>query len=417
MYPARVYSVGLCTTQCLRCASFSNNPVCERSDDPSDLKCKKCRRDKQSCSFAPYGGRRKAVSKVTAEGDGEDGTDGDSEQEAKQSKAKRGNSEGARLQENPSTEEQRPDPHSGGKEKEKPTVVERAMERALVNGDERPREKNVAKADKPQEKGKEREVERPKEKEKSSGIEKREDKTKETKGHARPLGKPDGGKQGNVKERDQGKVSESNETAAVKKRKADAEPDGGPLHLKKLKFRKTLVNPKSSDPSSSKSAGGSASSPPKSISRMIMEQPASAASEVHAGHFKHRTPAPRSSTLGKDSSMSAGAPSILVQNVDRDAQERDTSTTSRAPSQHTPMEVDPDRSLALIERELSVAENKASLYRTLAESVLKDAEMADQEVAKLKEELLAAVRRKTTVEGSVIERRKLIEMLGGRGDA
>jgi len=342
-----------------------------------------------------------------AEEDGEDGTDGDSEQEAKESKAKRGISEGTRVQENPSTEEHRADPHSAkGKEKEKPIVVERTTP---SNG----AEKNAAKVYKPQEKGKEREGERPKER---GGVEKREDKAKETKGHVRPLGKQDGGKQGNVKEREREKLSESNEAVAVKKRKPDTEPDGGHLHLKKLKFRKTL-DPKSSVPSSSKSAGGPSSSPSKSTSRMILEQPASTPSEVHAGHVERRTPAPRPFTLLKDSSMPVGAPSIPVQNVvDRDGQERDKSTTPGAPSQHTPMEVDQDRSLALIERELSVAENKASLYRTLAESVLKDAEMADQEVAKLKEELLAAVRRKTSVEGSVIERRKLIEMLGGRSD-
>lgn len=280
-------------------------------------------------------------------------------------------------------------------------------------------EKNATKADKPQEKGKQREAERPKEKEKSGGIEKREDKAKETKGHVRPPGKSDGGKQGAgyVKERVLEKLSEFNEKVAGKKRKKDAELDGGHPHLKKLKFQKALVSG-STVPSSSKSAGGPASSPSKSTSRMILEQPASVASEVHAGHAERRTPAPRSSTLVKDFSTPVGVPSMLVQNVvDRDAQERDKSTSPCAPSQPIPMEVDQDRSLAMIEQELSAAEKKASLYHTLAASVLKDAEMADQEVAKLKEELIATVRRKTSVEGSVIERRKLIEMLGGRGDA
>ncbi|KAF8309616.1 hypothetical protein F5887DRAFT_1091939 [Amanita rubescens] len=92
---------------------------------PGQINGKKCRRDKQSCSFAPYGGRRKPVSKVMAEEDDEDGTDGDSEQEAKP----KGRFQKARA--------------TKGKEKEKPTVVERAMEKASVNGDERPKEKNV----------------------------------------------------------------------------------------------------------------------------------------------------------------------------------------------------------------------------------------------------------------------------------
>jgi len=128
------------------------------------LKCKRCRRDKQSCSFAWYSGKWRTTSKVTAEEDSEDWIDSDSEQEAKQSEVKRGVSEGARVQEN-GTEEQRPDAHSAkGKEKEKPIVVERTME------------KSPGKADKPQEKGKERERERPKEKEKSDETEKREGK-------------------------------------------------------------------------------------------------------------------------------------------------------------------------------------------------------------------------------------------------
>ena len=292
--------------------------------------------------------------------------------------------------------------------------IESAKEKSLTKGPEKPS------AVKAHEKGKMRDIERAKEKEKMGGTEKRDNKAKEME---KPTEKrnvvqtimsllnQEGGP-GNIKE----KVSKPNETA-VQKRKKDTDLDTEHGHLKKRpRLKAPMVNSKSTVSSSSSSRAGPASSPivANPTSHAIQQRVGSTVSEVHPRHLEHQTPVPGASAVvqGPSTPASAGAiaPSAPKSVLDRDPQ------ASCAPGQPASMEVDEDRSLDVIERELSAAERKAALHRQLAASILKDAERADREVAELKEELVAVVRRQKGAE-STVERRRLIEMLCGRDDA
>jgi hypothetical protein len=400
------------------------------------LKCTKCRRDKQSCSFAPYNGKRRPKSRIISE-DGGDETDEKSEQENNQiSEGMQGKGKG---KENPSTMEE----SAKGKNNEPMDVRkpnEKGEDRTKVREDSA-KEKSPAKgvekpsAVKAYEKGKMKDIERAKEK---GGMEKRDNKAEKStekpteKRKVKGLGgKKEGDKEGAMKEerkitkgRGEGgpgnvkeskeKVSKPNETV-VQKRKKDTDLDTEHGHLKKKpRLKAPMVNSKSTVSSSSNSRAGPASSPivAKPTSHAILERAGSTVSEVHPRHLEHQTPVPGASTVVQGPSTLADAGAIALSTpksvLDRDPQ------ASCAP---TPMEVDEDRSLDVIERELSAAERKAALHREVAASILRDAEKADREVAKLKEELVAVVRRQKKGAESAVERRRLIEMLCGRDDA
>ena len=392
------------------------------------MKCTKCRRDKQSCSFAPYNGKRRPKSRIISE-DGGDETDEKSEQENNQiSEGAQGKGKG---KENPSTMEQ----SAKGKNNE-PVDVRKPNEKG--EDKTKVREDSAKGVEKPSavkayEKGKMKDVERVKEK---GGTEKRDNKAEkptEMRNVKGLGGKKEGDKEramkegkitkdrgeggpGNVKESKE-KASKPNETV-VQKRKKDTDLDTEHGHLKKRpRLKASAVNSKSTVSSSSNSRAGPASSPivAKPTSHAILERTGSTISEVHPRRLEHQAPAPGASTVveGPSTLADAGAiaPSTRKSVLDRDPQ------ASCAPSQPAPMEVDEDRSLDVIERELSAAERKAALHHEVAASILRDAERADQEVAKLKEELVAVVRRQKKSAESAVERRRLIEMLCGQDDA
>ena len=350
-------------------------------------------------------------------------------------------------------------PNEGGEDRrrnltEKGTGL--AKEKSPAKGVEKPTDKKAVKADKSYEKGKMKDIVR-QEKEKTSGTEKRDDKAKEAekppeKRNVMGLGgmmegdkegaamamkeqrklmkanekDREGGALGNAKESKE-KVSKLDEMTVQKRKKRDTDLDAehGPVK-KKVKplgpsgGKAPMVNTKSAVSSSSNYGGGPApaSSPivAKSTSRVIRERAGSTVSEAHPRHLEDQTPTPRASTVvqGQSTPSSIIGPGAPKSVLDRHAQE---SISPCSPSPLAPMEVDVDRSLAVIEQELSAAERKAELYREVAASILRDAERVDQEVAKLKEELVAVVRKHKSAEGSVVERRRLIEMLCGRGDA
>lgn len=303
--------------------------------------------------------------------------------------------------------------------------TEAAKEKSSSKGVEKPP------AVKPYETGKMKDIDRAKEKEKTSGTEKQDKRAKEPekpteKRRVKGLGGKEGDKEGAMKEerkitKDRGeggpgnvkeKVSKPNETM-VQKRKKDTDLDTEQGHLKKRP--RPMVNSKSTVPSSSNSRAGPASSPivakpTSTFTLQTRDQARPTFSEIHPRYLEHQVPDASTVVQGPSTSADAGAPSAPKSILDRDSQ------ASCAPSQPAPMEVDEDRTLDVIERELSAAERKAALYREVAASILRDAERADQEVAVLKEELIAVVRRQKGAE-SAVERRRLIEMLCGRDDA
>ncbi|KAF8623399.1 hypothetical protein AX15_006394 [Amanita polypyramis BW_CC] len=480
--------------KCTRCASFSNNPICERSDNPNDLKCKKCRRDKQSCSFAPFGRPQKVANQAVTERDVDDreseveergwekkNTDSkekkksnEKEQRTEEDRMRRRRDEAnivgmpkekekARVRtEESENQDEEPNDEAGrsekakelehkmkSKQKELKMQHAKTEERAnrqqkelveirpvtIVKGAEGQKmkegEKSKAKARESQ-KPRTREVENTNEKgtgrAKTKGVENPNEKKSKDKGREKDKGK---GKEQITERKTFKETSGRGEIQTGTKRKAgdrDLEGDTDErleIPRKKSKAntgrsRASVVNLASSSPSRSNSGVEGSSSTnipgPKAIDKQTSSTGTPSSDRVRTSLANGS----RKEQLSNRVPIVTGVPNIHIHRLRYPIQESDDTLDEQvavpASNRNISMVDSRNRPLAVIERDLSAAEYKASSHRAIGESYLRDAERADQEVARLKEELVATVRRKAGTEpgGVVTERRRLIEMLGGQ---
>ncbi|KIL71156.1 hypothetical protein M378DRAFT_174597 [Amanita muscaria Koide BX008] len=325
--------------QCKRCASNASNPICEVSDDPNVTRCKKCRRDKQACSFAqPIANRKNTISAGTAgkgDTDEEDDEEKNSSVETGLKEKKKGAEDDAEKKTELDSEESQTEA-AGDENRGKSPKAARKKVRVLFK-----RKKDANQDDSPSE-----------------------------------------GDRSSSKKKKRPNTTSLDRTIPS----ASASNASGSLHVASSNsYHKPHGT--SGLPGLHLNETGNTSTPSSTTTPRVISIPSAFQGQVNGR------------THPSQHSVSVGS-SIVTQ-----------------PTGQRPGTVVQDRSIAAIERELRAAEVKAASHRAIAESYQKDADRAEEEVLKLKNELLTAVRNNTNlgVEGVAAERKMLIEQLLGSG--
>ncbi|KAM6498982.1 hypothetical protein JOM56_006930 [Amanita muscaria] len=351
--------------QCKRCASNASNPICEVSDDPNVTRCKKCRRDKQACSFAqPIANRKNTISAGTAgkgDTDDEDDEEKNSSVETSLKEKKKGAEDDAEKKTELDSEESQTEAAGNENRGELPKAAPKKVRALNIVGE-------------------------------TSSL-----KTKRSMLLTTAENQRDGSK-----------------------RKKDANQDDSPSEgdrssSKKKKRPNTISLDRTIPSASASNASGSLH-----------------VANSNSHHNPHGTSGLRGLHLNETGNTSTPSSTTTPRVISIPSAFQGQINGRTHPSQHSvsvgssivtqptgqrPGTAVQDRSIAAIERELRAAEVKAASHRAIAESYLKDADRAEEDVLKLKNELLTAVRNNTNlgVEGVAAERKMLIEQLLGSG--